>query len=166
VSSVPVEYPALATRYPGVGPRAAAAVVDSIVGFLVIGIPLLVAFGTKRTTHSDGATTTTYSTSDSRVLLLWLVLAVAYYTFFEVLWGATPGKFVLGLRVRAETGGPITLGSALTRNALRIVDAFPYFLPYLFGAVLIWTDGPAPGEAVPRRRRAGDRLARTVVTYR
>jgi uncharacterized RDD family membrane protein YckC len=74
---------------------------------------------------------------------------------------------VLGLRVRDHTGEKCTPKGALVRNALRVVDAFPYFLPYLVGAIAIWDDDSAPGEGtVRRRRRVGDRLGGTIVTYR
>ncbi len=160
-----------ATRLPGVGPRAAATVVDGIVGGLAFGVPLLFLFGkTSTTTNADGSTMTMHSTSDPKVLALWGVLAIAYYVVFEAALAATPGKFVLGLRVRDHTGQRISWKASLIRNVLRIVDAFPYFIPYLVGAVAIGSDGSsdltwAPGEQ-RRRRRLGDRAAGTIVIYR
>jgi hypothetical protein len=77
VSAAELTVPAVATRYPGVGPRAAATVVDGIIGAIVIGLPLVLLFGDKTTTSGTGGSTTTYSTSDPKVLLLWFVLAVA-----------------------------------------------------------------------------------------
>jgi uncharacterized RDD family membrane protein YckC len=158
--------PAPATRYPGVGPRAIATLIDSVLGFIAIGVPLLILFGKKSTTNTTGGTTTSYSTSDPKVLALWFVLAIAYYVAFEAGIGATPGKLVLGLRVRDATGKKSTPAAALIRNLLRPVDAFPYVVPYLVGAIAIWNDDSAPGEgSVRRRRRIGDRLAGTIVTY-
>lgn len=151
--------PAAATRYPGVGPRAIATLIDSVLGFIVIGVPLLVLFGKKSTFNGTGGTTTSYSTSDPKVLGLWLLLAIAYYVLFEAALGATPGKLVLGLRVRDTSGQKCTATAALIRNALRLVDAVPYVIPYLAGAIAIWNDGS-------RRRRIGDRVAGTIVTYR
>jgi uncharacterized RDD family membrane protein YckC len=160
--------PAPATRYPAVGPRAVATVVDSVVGFIAIGVPLLIAFGKKSTTNSTGGTTTSYSTSDPKVLGLLLVLAIAYYVIFEAVVGATPGKLLLGLRVRDATGKRCTPKAALVRNVLRVVDAFPYFVPYLAGAIAMWTDEPSPdgSHRADPPRRIGDRLAGTIVTYR
>jgi uncharacterized RDD family membrane protein YckC len=159
--------PGPATRYPGVGPRAIATLIDSVLGFIAIGVPILVAFGEKSTTNTTGGTSTSYSTSDSRVLALWLVLALAYYVVFEMTIGATPGKLVLGLRVRDAAGGKCTARAALIRNLFRLVDGFPYVVPYLVGAVAIWGDDSAQSEpSVSRRRRVGDRVAKTIVTYR
>jgi uncharacterized RDD family membrane protein YckC len=164
----PLAVPA-ATRYPGVGPRAIAVLIDSIVGFLVIGLPLLALFGTtSTTTGADGTTTTTHSTSDPKVLTLWAALAIAYYVVFETWFAATPGKLVLGLRVRSEDGTRIDLQAALTRNLLRVIDGFPYVVPYLVGAIAAWSDGSPEGEdeARSRHRRIGDRVGGTIVTYR
>ena len=148
------------TPRPGVGPRAAAWFVDAIVGFAVIGIPLLLAFGRRSTTSDpNGSHTTKYSLSDPKVFALWVALALVYYVLFERYLGATPGKLMLGLRVRMSDGAKPTWRAAAIRNALRFVDAFPYFVPYLVAAAAVWNDrGP--------NRRVGDRVADTVVTYR
>jgi uncharacterized RDD family membrane protein YckC len=168
-----VESPALtvpaATRYPGVGPRAVAVLIDGIVGFVVIGIPILSIFGTKSTTiDPSGATTTTHATSDPKVLALWGTLAIAYYVVFETWLAATPGKLLLGLRVRSGDGTRIDARAAIIRNLLRVVDGFPYVLPYLLGAIVAWSDGSLEGEdeARSRHRRIGDRVGGTIVTYR
>jgi uncharacterized RDD family membrane protein YckC len=163
----PLAVPA-ATRYPGVGPRAIAVLIDSVVGFVVIGVPVLWIFGKKTTEHINGGTTTTHSTSDPKVLALWVALAIVYYVVFEVWLAATPGKLVLGLRVRSADGTRIDLKAALIRNVLRVVDGFPYVVPYLVGAVSVWSDGSLEGEdeARSRHRRIGDRIGGTIVTYR
>ena len=53
------------------------------------------------------------------------VLRVGYFVGFE-LGGraATPGKRVLGLRVVARDGGPLTAAAIVTRNALRELEVF------------------------------------------
>jgi uncharacterized RDD family membrane protein YckC len=167
VEPPPFAVPA-ATRYPGVGPRAVAVLIDSIVGFLVIGLPILWIFGTtSTTTEVNGATTTTHATSDPKVLALWGALAIAYYVVFEAWLAATPGKLLLGLRVRSEDGTRINLRAAILRNLLRVVDGIPYFLPYLVGAIAAWSDGSLEGEeSKSRHRRIGDRVGGTIVTYR
>jgi uncharacterized RDD family membrane protein YckC len=151
--------PAPATRYPAVGPRALATVIDSVLGFIAIGVPLLILFGKKSTTNVTGGTTTSYSTSDPKVFVIWVVLATVYYVLFETSIGATPGKLVLGLRVRdVTTGTKCTARAAVIRSLFRVVDGFPYFVPYLVGAIAIWQDDS--------HRRIGDRVANTIVTYR
>ena len=75
---------------------------------------------------------------------------------FEWLAGATPGKFMLGIRVRKDTGGTHRVrGSRWAGTLARLIDGLPYVIPYLVG-----------GLAVARsdtRQRLGDRWATTVV---
>ena len=163
----PLAVPA-ATRYPGVSPRAIAVLIDGAVGFVVIGIPILWILGKKTTVNGTGGTTTTHSTNDPKVLALWAALAIVYYVVFEAWLAATPGKLLLGLRVRSADGTRIGLRAALIRNLLRVIDGFPYVVPYLVGAIAAWSDGSLDGEDEARRRhrRIGDRIGGTIVTYR
>lgn len=58
-------------------------------------------------------------------LLGFFLLRVGYFIGFE-LGGraATPGKRMLGLRVVARDGGPLTAAAVVTRNALRELEVF------------------------------------------
>ena len=86
----------------------------------------------------------------------YLLAFLAYYVLLEWLWGRTLGKYLVGLRVLGlGEEGRITFVQSLVRNALRCVDGFPYFLPYLAGLVIVLAN--------PDRRRLGDLLARTRV---
>jgi uncharacterized RDD family membrane protein YckC len=139
-----------------------ATIADGVIGFIVIGVPLLVAFGKKSTVNTTGGTSTTYSISDPKWLALWAALAVLYYVIFEATLAATPGKLVLGLRVRQASGERCTVRQVFVRNAIRVIDAFPYVVPYLVGAVAIWTSDGPPQNC----QRLGDRAAGTIVIYR
>ncbi|HEY6566177.1 MAG TPA: RDD family protein [Actinomycetota bacterium] len=90
-----------------------------------------------------------------RYVIAFLVLPVAYLVLFEWLAGATPGKFLVRVRVRTEQGRRIGLGQSVARNLARVVDAIPYLIPYLVGAVAI--------SRSATRQRVGDRWAKTVV---
>ena len=68
-------------------------------------------------------------------LLMATVLWLAYMTWMEAKHGASIGKRARGLRVVMEDGEPVNPEAALTRNVMRFVDAFPYVVPYLVGAV-------------------------------
>lgn len=94
-------------------------------------------------------------------LLLYLgsfVAWVAYFTIMEGTIGATLGKLALGLRVVKVDGSPMNVKAALIRTLLHIVDAFPYFLPFLVGAIFIWRDAS--------KQRLGDIVAGTTVVQR
>ena len=91
------------------------------------------------------------------LLLLWLFLIEWFYpVVFEAIWGATPGKMLLGLVVLHDDGTPVGWGAALIRNLLRFVDHLP-MLP-LFGLVSMGLSTDF--------KRLGDHAAGTVVAYR
>jgi len=85
-----------------------------------------------------------------------MLLAVAYFSLQEALFGATWGKLLAGLRV-VDTGGrrPV-LGAVLVRNIVRLVDAWP--LLFSIGVI-----GIVAALTSPRRQRLGDRVAGTLV---
>jgi uncharacterized membrane protein SpoIIM required for sporulation/uncharacterized RDD family membrane protein YckC len=77
-----------------------------------------------------------------------------YYVFFEALrHGRTPGKRIVGIRTVRDTGHPVTVTDAVTRNLLRIADFF--HPPYLGGLLLM--------ALHPSGKRLGDLAAGTVV---
>ncbi len=71
--------------------------------------------------------------------------------------GATPGKFVCGLRVVTAEGEPCGPARSAVRSAAWIVDGFPYVLPLTAYAAAI-------GDA--EAQRLGDRAAGTYVIDR
>lgn len=90
------------------------------------------------------------------VVLTFFVLYYGYFAAFEAAWsGQTPGKRIIGLRVLATTGRPVSPYEAILRNVVRIADQMPgiYGIGILF--VLV-TD---------RNQRLGDLAAGTVVVH-
>ncbi len=83
------------------------------------------------------------------------LIAIVYFVLLEGIAGATIGKFVTGIRVVNEDGTKLGWTGAVVRNVARVVDAFPYGLPYLVGAISVWVS--------PTQQRLGDRWADTVV---
>ena len=136
-------------RYVGVGRRALALAVDVTLWW----IPYSIATGGY--TSDENSIFFTVEGNDFWVLQ---VLLLAYFTAAEGLLGATVGKWALGVRVRDVDGAAIGLRAAAIRNVLRVVDAFPYLIPYLVGAIAVWKND--------KRQRYGDRAARTVVVRR
>lgn len=134
-------------RYVGVGRRAVAQIVDllllSVVALPFAKIEHLSAGGYQATWTGVGAAFPS-------------LISLAYFIVLEGLFGATLGKLLLGIRTVRADGAKMGWGASVVRNALRVVDAFPYVIPYLVGAIAIWTDGPTD-------RRLGDRAAGTVV---
>jgi uncharacterized RDD family membrane protein YckC len=134
-------------EYAGVALRFVAVLIDG----LVLLVPLLVValvFGDRYSTTENGTHTVGVTAGG-----WWPLLVIfAYYVVSETFTGKTVGKRAVGLRVVDVSGDPIGLGQALLRNALRIVDAFLF---YLVAAISVWTSS--------ERQRIGDRVANTVV---
>jgi uncharacterized RDD family membrane protein YckC len=84
----------------------------------------------------------------------WLLLAlvVGYYVVCEAATGMTLGKRIVGIRVVAEDGRHITVGAAVVRNLLRLIDALVFYLVGFLFAV-----------SSRRGQRLGDRAAHTIV---
>lgn len=100
---------------------------------------------------------TTVLLSDGEVLMI-LALHVAVWLAFAVLegiTGASPGKFLTGVRVVKENGQKPGVGSSLVRSVLMVVDGFPWGLPMLTGLIV--------GSSGSRHQRVGDRVAATFV---
>lgn len=81
-----------------------------------------------------------------------LLIAFIYYWLQEGAFGATMGKAIIGLRVVLQDGTVPGLGSSAIRNAFRLVDGLPLYMPGFF--VAAFTRG---------RRRMGDFAAKTYV---
>ncbi len=91
----------------------------------------------------------------------WLFVAagivLAYFTVLDVVFGATLGKSVLGLRVIGRDGGRPTMRQALTREAFTVVGAIPFVGPLL--AVAAWAWIIATIRSSPLRQGKHDLLA-------
>lgn len=86
------------------------------------------------------------------IMTVTLVLFLIYLVVFEGLAGATPGKLILGLRVKTVSGQACSMAQAAVRNLLRIADAMFFYLVGLIAAL-----------ATKKRQRVGDLAASTVV---
>jgi hypothetical protein len=88
------------------------------------------------------------------IQLLTTFLPFAYFILFEgLLNGITPGKKLVGLRVRMADGTPITFAAALGRNLLRPADILPG--TYFVGVISMFFN--------PKSQRIGDIVAGTIV---
>jgi uncharacterized RDD family membrane protein YckC len=138
----------LSYRLAGLGSRVGAHLLDLLIFFLLLVVTMLaLGFGAR-------------ITDEGLITGITMVLAslgpFAYFIFFEGLWnGQTPGKKVLGIRVRMVDGTPVTFAGALGRNLLRPADMLPG--PYLLGVVAMFLN--------PRSQRIGDLVSNTIVVH-
>jgi uncharacterized RDD family membrane protein YckC len=117
---------------------------------LVVAIPLAVSQGGLQASNGSFRAELT-----GVPFLVPVVAWLAYMTLAEAMVGASLGKLLVGIRVRGADGGRLTVAAAVIRNVVRLIDALPYFIPYLVGGVAV--------ARSPRRQRLGDRAAGTVV---
>lgn len=133
----------------GAGSRALAALVDlCLCGCAMVMVTLvsLVAASADPTGFSQFAA--------GVVLGAGLLLLVVYYAAFTALWdGRTPGKALLGLRVRDTQGHPARLSQVLLRSLFLLVEILP--LPVPIGFAILASSA--------RRQRLGDVVADTLV---
>jgi len=156
-SSSPSQAAAPALEYVGVGRRLVALIVDTII--LVIAIWIIDAiFHFDVVLRLDIIDAVSNLVHMGPAVAIRIIIPSVYYVVMEAMLGATVGKMVLGIRIVKLNGSPIGWGESIMRNLLRLIDLIPHGIPYLLGAILIWTS--------PTRQRLGDRVAHTVVVRR
>jgi uncharacterized RDD family membrane protein YckC len=131
--------------YIGLGRRFVAWLIDALITGLA-WVPFA------ETTSGDGTYSIRWENSD---FVFPLLITLAYFVVLEGAFGATIGKLVLGIRVRTPQGTRIGFGAAAIRNLARLVDALPYVIPYIVGAIAV--------SRSDTDQRLGDRWAKTVV---
>jgi uncharacterized RDD family membrane protein YckC len=87
-------------------------------------------------------------------LLIWIALAILYYSVDEVLTSQTIGKRLMGLKVIRVDGHPLNGNAVVLRTLGRFIDVLPVF--YLVGWIMMRGPHRPP-------QRLGDRLAGTTV---
>ncbi|MFL5766765.1 MAG: RDD family protein [Actinomycetota bacterium] len=143
----------------GVGRRAVAILLDSLV-FIVPAAPVVAhIFATtshlyvySRTLGRQTFVTRTSLGWENSALALLAIAWLAYMTVMESAYGASLGKFALGIRVVRLDGQPVDGFTSFLRNILRAVDAVGF---YLVGAIIVWNS--------PLKQRLGDKAAKTIV---
>ena len=142
--------PGAGAMYASIGRRFLAQVVDGLVAFGVyffMGMAIAPRFG--------GTTEGGFKFTGGPALLLMALVGLvllAYFVVAEATGGATLGKLAAGIQVQTVTGGRISLGAAVIRNVLRIIDGIAVYLVAVISIMV-----------TQRRQRLGDLAAETVV---
>jgi len=146
------EHVAVRLELAGVGSRAAAALVDTVI-VVVLLVLLQFAGGATGLWHL-GAGLAGWVLAV--VILLSFLTFFGYFALFEALnGGRTPGKQAVGIRVVMATGHAVTPTAAIVRNLVRLLDCYFPLLPFLPGLVMVFLHG--------RNQRLGDLAAGTIV---
>jgi len=130
------------------GDRLIAVVLDSV---FVAALVLIIAAAVHwRWPHlTDGRSGMTLAIGGGCVIIL---ITFIYYWLQEGAFGATMGKAIIGLRVTRQDGSVPGLGPSAVRNAFRLVEGLPLYVPGFFVAAFS-----------RNRRRIGDFAAQTYV---
>ncbi len=88
-------------------------------------------------------------------LVTYLTILLLYHTLLEGTIGATVGKWLVGIKVVKDDMSDLKMCNSAIRNVLRVIDAFPFFVPYLIGVIVI--------QRHKNSQRVGDLVAHTVV---
>ena len=156
--------PASVPPYQSVGIRFVATIVDLIIAgiiaaFVVFPLETPSQISVMNVSVTNATALPMVSVSSNPLAGLASVISVliffVYYFVLEGAYGQTVGKMVVKIKVLREDGSKIGYADAAVRNILRPIDLIPYVIPYLLGAILIWSSD--------KRQRLGDRVAHTIV---
>jgi uncharacterized RDD family membrane protein YckC len=147
-----------ASPYQGVAIRFVATLIDIIIIAIISGV-LTFPFRTPFVTVVNVTGTPSISTAPNPFgwigSIISLLIFFLYFILLEGAYGQTVGKMAVKIKVVREDGTKIDYADATVRNVLRIIDLIPWVVPYLLGAILIWSSD--------RKQRLGDHAGHTVV---
>jgi len=142
-------------QYQGVGIRFVALLIDVII-LEIINYILTFLFGGSGVAYDASTGAVTIGAAYYAMAGLMLVIALLYFTLLLGIYGQSVGMMLVKIKVVKEAdSSPISYGAAFVRTILLVIDAIPYIVPLLLGAILIWTSD--------KKQRLGDRVAHTVV---
>lgn len=147
------EHPAVQVTGKGFGIRAGAYILDIIaINLINLVMSYVVGFVIGVILFMMGLDVST-GEQTNRLLdfLIGAINMLIYFTIFEALFGASPGKAILRMRVVMEDGSPCTWIAAFKRGVLRFWDGFFFAVPALMSM------------KEPLQQRTGDRQAHTLV---
>lgn len=136
------------------GIRAGAFIIDSVVAGVItfiISIILGIAIGLLIASSGQELQRDQFSSSQILEWFVGAIVSLLYFIIFEGLYGATPGKLLLGIRVVKENGASCDFSAAFIRGVIRMVDGL------VFGVPAYFTMKP------PLFQRIGDKAAKTIV---
>jgi len=142
-------------QYQGVAIRFVALLIDGII-LGIIGYILIFLFASSAITVDTSTGAVSFGPAYYAAVALVIVIELLYFTLLLGRYGQSVGMMVVKIKVVSQAdSGQITYGAAFIRTILLYIDQIPYVIPFLLGAILIWTSD--------KKQRLGDRVAHTVV---
>jgi uncharacterized RDD family membrane protein YckC len=143
-------------QYQGVAIRFVAFLIDGIITGIITYLLVFLFTGSAITIDTSTGAVSLGPAYPAYYVALGIVIALLYFTLLLGRYGQSVGMMVVKIKVVSEAdSGPITYGAAFIRTILLYIDQIPYVIPYLLGAILIWTSD--------KKQRLGDRVAHTVM---
>lgn len=123
--------------YASFGRRLGAMMLDTIImtainiAILFVGFVILGSAGSGLEELSSGQNLENYRAATLTVILLLLIffLSLFYEVIFHAIWGATPGKMLLSMKVTMENGDKISFTTSFIRY---LVETWPFWLVFFF----------------------------------
>lgn len=135
--------------------RFAALAVDLVV-FGVVTFVVNSVYGVTQVTSTSLSGSGTMTATTTAVAWPWLtLLGILYFAIPEAMFGASPGKQLMGVKVVRVDGGPLAFRDVVIRNALKPIDFLPVL--YLVGGLAVLFSRAA--------QRIGDMAAGTTVVH-
>ena len=142
-------------QYQGVAIRFVALLIDGII-LGIIGYILIFLFASSAITFDTSTGAVSFGPAYYAAVALVIVIELLYFTLLLGRYGQSVGMMAVKIKVVSQAdSGQITYGAAFIRTILLYIDEIPYAIPFLLGAILIWTSD--------KKQRLGDRVAHTVV---
>ncbi len=142
-------------QYQGVAIRFVALLIDGII-LGIIGYILIFLFASSAITVDTSTGAVSFGPAYYAAVALVIVIELLYFTLLLGRYGQSVGMMAVKIKVVSQAdSGQITYGAAFIRTILLYIDQIPYAIPFLLGAILIWTSD--------KKQRLGDRVAHTVV---
>jgi len=142
-------------QYQGVAIRFVALLIDGII-LGIIGYILIFLFASSAITVDTSTGAVSFGPAYYAAVALVIVIELLYFTLLLGRYGQSVGMMAVKIKVVSQAdSGQITYGAAFIRTILLYIDQIPYVIPFLLGAILIWTSD--------KKQRLGDRVAHTVV---
>jgi len=153
------ETPPAQLQYRSVGVRLVALIIDVIIAGIIAAVfssPLQTpVVNSANFTNGSFHISTAANPLAGVGSIISALVVLFYFTLLMGAYGQTVGMMAMKIKVVKEDGTKIGYVDALVRSLLLIIDAIPWIIPFLLGAILIWTSD--------KRQRIGDRVAQTVV---
>ena len=149
-------------KFAGFWRRLVAFMIDGTIVTIIFVVLLVIAalaffFGAMSADNNawiaDLTNLTGFSSAILLIMVFYLAINTAYFTYFHGTTGRTPGKMLLGLQVYSDNGTPLSFGIAFLRAVGYLVSSLLLTIPIGF----IWA-------AFDKKKQAWhDKIAGTVV---